>query len=161
MNIKFQGNPITLDGNIVKVGDIAPDFIVVDNGLNPVNSKDLKGKRVYVSVPSIDTDVCDMEVRKFNEEASNLADIKIYTISMDLPFAQARWCGNAGVENVKTLSDYKDREFGKNYGTYIKELGLLTRAVFVVDENNKVIYVEYCEEVTSEPNYEEVLKILR
>jgi len=161
MNIKFQGNPITLDGNIVKVGDVAPDFIVVDNGLNPVNSKDLKGKRVYVSVPSIDTGVCDMEVRKFNEEASNLADVKIYTISMDLPFAQARWCGNAGVENVKTLSDYKDREFGKNYGTYIKELGLLTRAVFVVDENNKVIYVEYCEEVTSEPNYEEVLKILR
>lgn len=161
MNIKFQGNPITLDGNIVKVGDVAPDFIVVDNGLNPFNSKDLKGKRVYISVPSIDTGVCDMEVRKFNEEASNLADVKIYTISMDLPFAQARWCGNAGVENVKTLSDYKDREFGKNYGTYIKELGLLTRAVFVVDENNKVIYVEYCEEVTSEPNYEEVLKILR
>lgn len=161
MNIKFQGNPITLEGNTVKVGDIAPDFIVVDNGLNPVNSKDLKGKRVYISVPSIDTGVCDMEVRKFNEEASNLAGVKIYTISMDLPFAQARWCGNAGVENVKTLSDYKDREFGKNYGTYIKELGLLTRAVFVVDENNKVIYVEYCEEVTSEPNYEEVLKILR
>ena len=161
MNIKFQGNPITLEGNTVKVGDIAPDFIVVDNGLNPVNSKDLKGKRVYISVPSIDTGVCDMEVRKFNEEASNLAGVKIYTISMDLPFAQARWCGNAGVENVKTLSDYKDREFGKNYGTYIKELGLLTRAVFVVDEDNKVIYVEYCEEVTSEPNYEEVLKILR
>ena len=161
MNIKFQGNPITLEGNTVKVGDIAPDFIVVDNELNPVSSKDLKGKRVYISVPSIDTSVCDMEVRKFNEEANSLKGVKIYTISMDLPFAQARWCGNAGVENVKTLSDYKDRDFGKNYATYIKELGLLTRAVFVVDENNKVIYVEYCEEVTSEPNYEEVLKILK
>lgn len=161
MNIKFQGNPITLEGNTVKVGDIAPDFTVVDNELNPINSKNLKGKRVYISVPSLDTGVCDMEVRRFNEEASKLEDIKIYTISMDLPFAQARWCGNAGVENVKTLSDYKDREFGKNYGTYIKELGLLTRAVFVVDENNKIIYIEYCEEVTSEPNYEEVLKILR
>lgn len=161
MNIKFQGNPITLEGNTVKVGDIAPDFTVVDNELNPINSKTLKGKRVYISVPSLDTGVCDMEVRRFNEEASKLEDIKIYTISMDLPFAQARWCGNAGVENVKTLSDYKDREFGKNYGTYIKELGLLTRAVFVVDENNKIIYIEYCEEVTSEPNYEEVLKILR
>lgn len=161
MNIKFQGNPITLEGNTVKVGDVAPDFIVVDNELNPVNSKDLKGKRIYISVPSLDTGVCDMEVRKFNEEANKLDGVKIYTISMDLPFAQGRWCGNAGVENVKTVSDYKDREFGKNYGTYIKELGLLTRAVFAVDENNKVIYVEYCEEVTSEPNYKEVLKIFK
>lgn len=161
MNVKFQGNPVTLEGNIVKVGDVAPDFVVIDNGLKPVAAKDLKGKRVYVSVPSIDTSVCDMEVRKFNQEAAKLQDVKIYTISMDLPFAQARWCGNAGIESVQTLSDYKDRSFGKEFGTYIKELGLLTRAVFVVDENDKVTHVEYCEEVTAEPNYEAVLNALK
>ena len=161
MNVKFKGNQVTLEGNIVKVGDVAPDFVVIDNGLNPVSAKGFKGKRVYVSVPSIDTQVCDVEVRKFNQEATKLQDVKIYTISMDLPFAQARWCGNAGIEAVQTLSDYKDRSFGKEFGTYIKELGLLTRAVFVVDENNKVTYVEYCEEVTSEPNYEAVLNSLK
>lgn len=161
MNVKFQGNPVTLEGNIVKVGDVAPDFVVIDNGLKPVAAKDLKGKRVYVSVPSIDTSVCDMEVRKFNQEAAKLQDVKIYTISMDLPFAQARWCGNAGIESVQTLSDYKDRSFGKEFGTYINELGLLTRAVFVIDENDKVTHVEYCEEVTAEPNYEAVLNALK
>lgn len=161
MNVKFQGNPVTLEGNIVKVGDVAPDFVVIDNGLKPVAAKYLKGKRVYVSVPSIDTAVCDMEVRKFNQEAAKLQGVKIYTISMDLPFAQARWCGNAGIESVQTLSDYKDRSFGKEFGTYIKELGLLTRAVFVVDENDKVTHVEYCEEVTAEPNYEAVLNALK
>lgn len=161
MNVKFKGNQVTLEGNIVKVGDVAPNFVVIDNGLNPVDAKDFKGKRAYVSVPSIDTSVCDVEVRKFNTEASKLKDAKIYTISMDLPFAQARWCGNAGIEAVQTLSDFKDRSFGKEFGTYIKELGLLTRAVFVVDENNKVTYVEYCEEVSSEPNYEAVLNALK
>jgi len=161
MNVKFKGNKVTLEGNIVKVGDVAPDFVVIDNEVNSVDSKDFKGKRVYVSVPSIDTQVCDVEVRKFNQEATKLQDVKMYTISMDLPFAQARWCGNAGIEAVQTLSDYKDRSFGKEFGTYIKELGLLTRAVFVADENNKITYVEYCEEVTSEPNYEAVLNALK
>lgn len=161
MNVKFQGNQVTLEGNTVKVGDIAPNFVAADNGLNEVNGKDLKGKRVYVSVPSIDTPVCDTEVRRFNQEAAKLENVKIYTISMDLPFAQARWCGNAGIESVQTLSDYKDRSFGKEFGTYIKELGLLTRAVFVIDENDKVIHVEYCEEVTAEPNYEAVLNALK
>ena len=161
MNVKFQGNQVTLEGNTVKVGDVAPNFVAVDNGLNEVNGKDLKGKRVYVSVPSIDTPVCDTEVRKFNQAAGKLENVKIYTISMDLPFAQARWCGNAGIETVQTLSDYKDRSFGKEFGSYIKELGLLTRAVFVVDENDIVTYVEYCEEVTAEPNYEAVLNALK
>ena len=161
MNVKFKGNQVTLEGNTVKVGDAAPNFVVTDNGLNEVNGKDLKGKRVYVSVPSIDTAVCDTEVRRFNQEADKLENVKIYTISMDLPFAQARWCGNAGIESVQTLSDYKDRSFGKEFGTYIKELGLLTRAVFVIDENDKVIHVEYCEEVTAEPNYEAVLNALK
>lgn len=161
MNVKFQGNQVTLEGNTIKVGDTAPNFVAADNGLNEVNGKDLKGKRVYVSVPSIDTAVCDTEVRRFNQEAAKLENVKIYTISMDLPFAQARWCGNAGIESVQTLSDYKDRSFGKEFGTYIKELGLLTRAVFVIDENDKVIHVEYCEEVTAEPNYEAVLNALK
>jgi thiol peroxidase len=161
MKVKFKGNEITLEGKEIKVGDTAPDFVATDNGLNPVNSKDFAGKRAYVSVPSIDTPVCDLEVRKFNEEAAKLNNVKIYVISMDLPFAQGRWCGNEGINAVQTLSDYKDRSFGKEFGTYIKELGLLTRAVFVVDENNKVTHVEYCEEVTSEPNYEAALNALK
>jgi len=161
MKVKFKGNEITLEGKEIKVGDTAPDFIATDNGLSAVNSKDFTGKRAYVSVPSIDTPVCDLEVRKFNEEAAKLNNVKIYVISMDLPFAQGRWCGNEGINAVQTLSDYKDRSFGKEFGTYIKELGLLTRAVFVVDEKNKVTHVEYCEEVTSEPNYEAALNALK
>jgi thiol peroxidase len=161
MKVKFKGNEITLEGKEIKVGDTAPDFIATDNDLNTVNSKDFTGKRAYISVPSIDTPVCDLEVRRFNEEAAKLNDVKIYVISMDLPFAQGRWCGNQGINAVQTLSDYKDRSFGKEFGTYIKELGLLTRAVFVVDENNKVTHVEYCEEVTSEPNYEAALNALK
>lgn len=161
MKVTFQGAPLTLEGTQVKVGDTAPNFTVVGNDLNPVSLNDTKGKRVFLSVPSIDTAVCDMEVRKFNTEASKLNNVEVYTISMDLPFAQARWCGAAGIENVKTVSDYKDREFGKNYGVYINELGLLSRAVFVVDENNKVVYVEYLQEITEEPNYEAVLNALK
>lgn len=161
MNIKFQGNPITLEGNIVKVGDTVPNFVATDNSLNAVDSKEFKGKRVYVSVPSIDTAVCDLEVRKFNKEAATLNNVKIYVISMDLPFAQSRWCGAAGIDAVQTLSDYKERSFGKEFGTYIKELGLLSRAVFVVDEDNKVTHVEYCEEVASEPDYDAALKALK
>lgn len=161
MKVTFQGAPLTLEGTQVKVGDTAPNFTAVGNDLNPVSLNDTKGKRVFLSVPSIDTPVCDMEVRKFNTEASKLSNVEVYTISMDLPFAQARWCGAAGIENVKTVSDYKDREFGKNYGVYINELGLLSRAVFVVDENNRVVYVEYLQEITEEPNYEAVLNALK
>ena len=158
MNITFKGNPITLEGNTLKVGDIAPDFLVSDNNLRPLTLEDTGGKRVFVSVPSLDTAVCDREVRRFNEDAARIKDVSIYVISMDLPFAQKRWCGNAGIEAVKTVSDYKDRNFGQNYGTYIQELGLLTRAVFVIDENDKITYVEYCEEVTQEPDYDKVLQ---
>lgn len=158
MKVTFNGDPITLEGNQIRVGDTAPDFTVMDNGLKPLTLKDTKGKRVLVVVPSIDTSVCDMEVRRFNEEAAKLEDVTIYVVSMDLPFAQVRWCGNAGIDKVITVSDYKDRTFGKNYGTYIKEFGFLTRAIFVIDENNKVKYVEYCNDVINEPNYDEVLK---
>lgn len=161
MNVKFNGNPVTLVGESVKVGDTAPDFLVVDNALNNVNLSDTTGKRIFLAVPSIDTPVCDVEVRKFNEEAAKLKDVTVYVVSMDLPFAQSRWCGNVGVENVKTVSDYKQKSFGKNYGTLVEELGLLARAVFVVDENNKVTYVEYCEDIVNEPNYEKALEAVK
>ncbi|MBQ8999190.1 MAG: thiol peroxidase [Clostridium sp.] len=161
MKVTFQGNPLTLEGTQVKVGDTAPDFTVVNNDLNPLKLSDTKGKRVFLTVPSLDTPVCDTEVRRFNQEASKLGNVTIYTISMDLPFAQARWCGGANIDKVITASDYKDREFGKNYGVYINELGLLSRAVFVVDENNKVTYVEYLNEITDEPNYDKALESLK
>ena len=161
MKVTFQGNPLTLEGVQVKVGDNAPNFTVVNNDLNPVSLNDTKGKRIFLTVPSLDTPVCDTEVRRFNEEASKLDNVTIYTVSMDLPFAQARWCGAAGINNVVTVSDYKDKEFSKNYGAYINELGLSTRAVFVVDENNKVTYVEYLNEITEEPNYDKALEALK
>ena len=161
MKVTFQGNPLTLEGTQVKVGDTAPDFTVVNNDLNPLKLSDTKGKRVFLTVPSLDTPVCDTEVRRFNQEASKLGNVTIYTISMDLPFAQARWCGGANIDKVIPASDYKDREFGKNYGVYINELGLLSRAVFVVDENNKVTYVEYLNEITDEPNYDKALESLK
>ena len=161
MKVTFQGNPLTLEGVQVKVGDNAPNFTVVNNDLNAVSLNDTKGKRIFLTVPSLDTPVCDTEVRRFNEEASKLDNVTIYTVSMDLPFAQARWCGAAGIDNVVTVSDYKDKEFSKNYGAYINELGLSTRAVFVVDENNKVTYVEYLNEITEEPNYDKALEALK
>ncbi|MDO4794094.1 MAG: thiol peroxidase [Filifactor alocis] len=161
MQVKFQGNPLTLEGTQVKVGDKAPDFTVLKNDLSPLSLKDMPGKKIISAVPSLDTGVCDLETRRFNEEAEKLNGVTVYTISMDLPFAQARWCGNNGIKNVITASDFKDREFSQAYGCYIKELGLLTRAVFGLDENNKIIYVEYCDEVTDEPNYDAVLDLYR
>ena len=161
MNITFNGDPITLVGEKIKVGDNAPDFLVVDNNLKNVTLSDTSGKRIFITVPSIDTSVCDMEVRKFNEEATKLKAVTVYVVSMDLPFALVRWWGNAGIDKVKILSDYKQKSFGKKYGTLIEEFGFLTRAVFVVDENNKVTYVEYCKDVINEPNYEEALRAVR
>ena len=152
MQITFNGDPITLVG---------PRLNVVDNTLKNLTLKDTSGKRIFVVVPSIDTSVCDMEVRKFNEEATKLSDVTVYVISMDLPFAQVRWCGNAGIDKVITLSDYKQKSFGKQYGTLIEEFCFLTRAIFVVDENNKITYVEYCKDVINEPNYEEALKAVK
>lgn len=158
MNIKFQNKPVTLKGAEVKVGDSAPDFTAIDNNLNPVSLKDTKGVRIILTVPSIDTPTCDLETRTFNNKATSIPNVTIYTISMDLPFAQTRWCAAHGVKNVITLSDYKDRMVGENYGTYVSELGLLTRAAFVIDSNNKVVYVEYVEEITEQPNYDKVLE---
>lgn len=161
MNITFKGSPVTLKGNELTVGSVAPDFTLIDTSLNEVTLSKTSGKRVFVVVPSLDTPVCDVEVKKFNEEASKLAGVSVYAVSMDLPFAQARWCGAGNANNVTLLSDYKFRNFGENYGVYIEELGLLTRAVFVIDENNKVVYAEYCSEVANEPNYEAALNALK
>jgi thiol peroxidase len=157
--IIFKGNPMTLLGPEVKVGGAAPDFKVVDNGLQPVTLADSQGKvRLITVVPSLDTPVCDTMTRKFNEQAAKLPDnVVVYTVSLDLPFAQKRWCGNAGIEKVKTLSDYQERTFGLNYGVLIKELKLLARSVFVIDKNDKVAYCEIVREVTAEPDYEAAL----
>ena len=160
MNIKLNGEKVTLRGSEIRVGQEAPDFIVSNVELKPVTLKDTKGKRVFLTVPSIDTPVCDLEVKRFNKEAEKYKDTTIYVVSVDLPFAQARWCGSEDVDNVITLSDYKDRSFGENYGVYIEEVGFLARAVFVVDEDNKVVYTEYCENVSDHPNYDKVLEVL-
>lgn len=161
MKVTFQGNPMTLKGQTLSVSDKAPDFKLVDNDLNDVCLSDTKGKRVFVSVPSIDTPVCDLETKRFNEEASKLDNVKVYVISMDLPFAQSRWCGANSASNVQLLSDYKYRSFGENYGVYVEELGLLARAVFIVDDENKIRYAEYCHEITNHPDYEAVLAALK
>ncbi len=161
--ITMRGNPLTLIGNEVKVGGTAPDFTVVDNNLAPVKFSSFRGKTcILSSVPSLDTPVCDMETRKFNEEAGRLgSDVTVLTISMDLPFAQKRWCGAAGVTKVQTLSDYRDASFGMAYGVLIKELRLLARAVFLVDKGGKIQYLELVKEVSKEPDYESVLKALK
>ncbi|MDT8718541.1 thiol peroxidase [Clostridium sp. 19966] len=158
MKVNFQGNAVTLEGNEIKVGDAFPEFTAANNSLQPVSLKDTKGVRVFLAVPSIDTPVCDLEVRTFNERAAEVPGLTVYTVSMDLPFAQARWCGAEGIKNVVTLSDYKDRSFGKATGTYVKELGLLARVSFVVDSSNKVTYAEYLNEITDYPDYDKVLE---
>ncbi|RUT63350.1 thiol peroxidase [Clostridium botulinum] len=158
MEIKFMGNPMTLEGNELKIGEYGTRFTAIDNNMKPVSLEDTKGVRILSVVPSLDTEVCDLETRTFNSKAAEIPNVTIYTISMDLPFAQARWCGAHGVDKVITLSDFKDRLVGKNYGTYIKELGLLTRAVFVIDSNNKITFAEYVPEVTNQPNFDKVLE---
>ena len=161
MQVKMAGSPMNLVGVVPAVGSTVPSFTVVAGDLSAVTQADLKGNRVFITVPSIDTPVCDTEVRRFNKEATALGNVSINVISMDLPFAQARWCGAAGIDAVKLYSDYKDRAFGKAFGVMIEELGLLARAIFIVDEKDVVRYVQVVEEVTSEPNYDEVLATLK
>ena len=157
--VTMKGNPLTLLGNEVNVGDVAPDFAVLSNDLSPVTLSSFRGKVCIVSsVPSLDTPVCDTETRRFNQEAGRLSsDVAVLVISMDLPFAQKRWCGAAGVTSVQTLSDHRDASFGTSYGVLIKELRLLARAVFVVDRNGIVQYVQLVKEITQEPDYDAVL----
>ena len=158
----LKGSPFTLIGSEIKPGQKAPDFTVLAGDLSPVTLASSRGKtRLILSVPSLDTPVCDTETRRFNEEASKLPGIEVLVISMDLPFAQGRFCRTAGIENLKTLSDHRDASFGRAYGTLIKELRLLSRAVFVVDADDHVQYVEYVQEVSTHPNYVSVLSALQ
>lgn len=158
--ITMKGNPLTLEGSELVVGQAAPDVELMDNDLSPVRISSYRGKVcILSSVPSLDTPVCDMETRRFNEEAGKLGeDVVIVTVSVDLPFAQKRWCGAAGVDKVITLSDYKERSFGRQYGVLIKELKLLARCVFVVDRKGIIQYIQLVSEVTREPDYEAVLR---
>ncbi|MHC0527889.1 thiol peroxidase [Staphylococcus capitis] len=159
--ITFKNDPITLSGQQVKEGDIAPDFTVLDNSLNQITLEDYKGKKKLISVfPSIDTGVCDQQTRKFNEEASQ-EDGVVLTISVDLPFAQKRWCASNGLENVVTLSDHRDLSFGENFGVVMEELRLLARSVFVLDESNKIVYKEIVSEGTNFPDFDAALEAYR
>src|SRR5215470_2153008 len=158
----LRGNPMTVLGPELKAGDPAPDFHAVDDSLKPVDlAATGQGVRIFSVVPSLDTPVCDMQTKRFNEEAGKLPNVNIYTISMDLPFAQKRWCGAFGVDHVKMVSDHRDGSFGESYGTLIKELRILSRAIFVVDQENAIRHVEYVKEVAEHPNYELALTAAR
>lgn len=162
VKVTFQGNLVTLVGEQVNVGDPAPDFTVLSNSLEERSLANYKGKVKLISVvPSLDTEICSLQTKRFNEEASKFGNIDILTISMDLPFAQSRWCGAEGIEEVETLSDHRTGDFGSNYGVLIEELRLLARAIFVINEADEITYVEYVEEVGSHPNYERVLEHLQ
>jgi thiol peroxidase len=161
--ITMKGNPLTLLGPETKTGQTAPDATVVANDLSEVKLSAFKGKKRILSVvPSLDTAVCDIQTKKFNEEAGKLGpNVQILTISMDLPFAQKRWCGAASVSNLQTLSDHRDASFGTAYGVLIKGLRLLARAVFVIDEKDKITHVQIVKEVTQEPDYQAALEALK
>jgi thiol peroxidase len=165
-SVTLRGNPVTLEGPEIRPGQSAPDFTAVDNGLAPVNLGQARGKVIVLStVPSLDTPVCDTETRRFNEEAAKLgADVEVWTVSMDLPFAQKRWCGAAGVSRVKTLSDFRDRAMARAYGVLVGDgplKGLTARAVFVVGKDGTVRHVEYVKEIATEPNYGAALDAAR
>ncbi|MBB6428753.1 thiol peroxidase [Algisphaera agarilytica] len=157
--VTLKGNPMTLLGDELKVGDAAPDFSLKANDMSDKSLADYAGKVKLISVvPSLDTPVCDTETRKFNEEAGGLGDgVVVLTVSVDTPMAQKRWCGAAGVENVECLSDFKDHTFGPAYGVRIKEIGLLARQIFVVDKDDKIVYTQLVGEVAEEPDYDAAL----
>jgi len=161
--ITFQGNPLTLTGNAVDLGEAAPDLEVLANDLSPVRLSEFRGKTCLISaVPSLDTPVCDIQTRRFNEQAAALGEgVVVLTISMDLPFAQQRWCGAAGIENVQTLSDHRNAEFGSAFGLLIKELRLLARAVFVLDAEGVVRYKQIVGELTNEPDYDSAIEAVK
>jgi thiol peroxidase len=161
-NIMFKGNPVTLEGKSLNVGDNAPAFTVVSQEMQDVTLSDFDGKvKVITSFPSLDTPVCDLQVREFNKRASEFSpEIVVLGISKDLPFAQKRFCEMHGIKNVQVLSDYKYSSFGKNYGLLIKELNLLARAVIIIDKNNIVRYIQIVDELTNQPDYEDVFKYL-
>ncbi len=157
--VTLKGKPFTLIGPELKVGDRAPEFVTVGKDLKPFTFDQTRGKvRVFSVVPSLDTPVCDAQTRRFNQEAAQLPGVQVYTVSVDLPFAQSRWCAAAGVDKLIMLSDHKDASFGSSYGTLIKELRLDARAIFVVDENDVIRHVEYVKEIAQHPNYETALE---
>ena len=158
----MRGNPLTVLGPELKPGDKAPDFEVIGDGLKPVNLANTgQAVRIFSVVPSLDTPVCDAQTKRFNEEAAKLPGVEIYTISMDLPFAQKRWCGAFGIDKVKMLSDHRTGSFGEHYGTLIKDLRIESRAIFVVDKDNTLKHVEYVKEVAEHPNYDAALNAAR
>ncbi|TSB48057.1 thiol peroxidase [Alkalicoccobacillus porphyridii] len=157
--ITFKEKPMTVLGNEVKIGDKAPDFKVLANDLSEVTLADSKNRVRLISViPSIDTGVCDAQTRKFNEAVGEVGNVDVLTISVDLPFAQRRWCAASGLDHVKTLSDHKDLSFGTAYGLVLEELRLLARAVFVVDSNDTIVHAEYVSEATNHPDYEQAIE---
>lgn len=161
--ITFKGNPLTLIGPEIKLGDRAPDFKLLANDLKEITLNHSKGKtRIISVVPSLDTPVCDMQTKRFNEEAGKLpSGVIVLTVSADLPFAQARWCGAANAKNIQILSDHREMAFGKAYGVWIKELRLLSRAIFIVGPDDKIQYVEYVREITQHPDYDKALHSLK
>lgn len=161
--ITVEGSPFTLVGSQPGIGDPAPDVELLDNDLSPVQLSSFRGKVCIIcSVGSLDTSVCDTETRRFNEEAGRLGDsVAVLTVSMDLPFAQKRWCGAAGISNVQTLSDHREAAFGTAFGVLIRDLRLLARAVFVLDKDGVVRYIQVVDELTNEPDYEETLRAVK
>ena len=161
-SVTFKGTPMTLIGNEVKVGDQAPDFKVLDNDLNEVSLSDFKGQVKIISVvPSVDTGVCAAQTKRFNDEAEKINNVKVLTVSMDLPFAQKRWKEANQIQHVEIYSDHKDASFGESYGVLMQELRLLARSVFIIDENDKVTYTEYVSEGTNHPNYEAAVEAVK
>jgi thioredoxin-dependent peroxiredoxin len=158
----MRGRPLTLVGPELKAGDKAPDFDAVNDTLQPINlSGTGDSVRIFSVVPSLDTPVCDAQTKRFNEEAAKLPGVQFYTVSMDLPFAQKRWCGAYGVDKVKMVSDHRSGSFGEHYGTMIKDLRIESRAIFVVDKDNTLTHVEYVKEVADHPNYDAALQAAR
>jgi thiol peroxidase len=152
------GNPLTLIGPELKAGETAPDFSVIDSSLKTVRLADTEGKtRIFSVLPSLDTPICDAQTKRFDDEARRLKDIDIYTVSMDLPYAQKRFCNSFALDHVKMLSDHKDASFGRQYGTLIKEMRILSRAIFVLGPDNRLKYVEYVKEAADHPDYEAAL----
>ncbi|MDD2550331.1 MAG: thiol peroxidase [Bacteroidales bacterium] len=165
MNTKvtFGGNPVTLIGNEISIGDKAPGFNVINDDLKPVTLGDFKGKVKLLSLfPSIDTGVCSMQTRKFNTEAAQFGDkVAFLAISADLPFALKRFCGAEGIDNLVPLSDHKEMDFGQKYGFHISELRLLARGVVIIDQNDTIQYIEVVPEIGNEPNYDAAINKLK
>jgi thiol peroxidase len=156
----FRDKPVTLVGPEITIGDKAPDFTAIATDMTPVTFSSLSGSvRVVSSVPSLETPVCDLQTRRFNQAVTELGEIPVLTVSVDLPMAQARWCGAAGVDRVRTLSDHRDLSFGLAYGVLIKEFRMLARAVFVVDADDTVVHADYVPAIEHHPNYEQIIRV--